>query len=219
MTARKNPADMKIRARDDLTPKPRVRRGKSATPEGKASAVARVKASTAIHAESAVPGDYEGRSENNPNRPLTEKQRLFVKEWASGETILTASYRAGYADSGTMAYRMAKDPAIQKLYNEEKALYAASIQITRKQVMEGLIEAKDMAKLLGEPSTMVAAWREIGKMAGFYEPVRKKIDISITGDVTVKRLERMGDAELLKLIKGEVEDVVFEELAAEEGEE
>ena len=213
MTKRKDPADLKIRARDDLTPQPRKKRGANATPEGNAKRIAALRASAPNTSAS-----QEVLDTANPNRPLTEKQKKFVSEWAKGETILSASHRAGYSDGGTMAYRLAKDPAVLKIYHAEKALYAESCQITRKQVMEGLLEAIEMAKLVNEPASMISGWREVGKMCGFYEPVKRTIDVNIQGDVTVKRLERMSDADLLKLVRGEVEDVVFEEIA-DEGEE
>lgn len=213
MTKRKDPADLKIRARDDLTPKPRKKRGASATEEGKAKRIAALRASAPD-----TSADLATLQTANPNRPLTEKQRLFVTEWAKGETILSAARRAGYADEGAMAYRMSRDPAILKIYNVEKALYAESCQITRKQVIEGLLEGIDMAKLMAEPASMISGWREVGKMCGFYEPVKRKIDINISGDVTVKRLERLSDSDLLKMIKGEVEDVAFEDVAEEDDE-
>lgn len=205
MTARKKPEDLKIRARDDMTVKPRKKRGANATPEGKAARIKKLRA-TSVGTTTAKTAALA-----NPDRPLTEKQKLFVQLWAQGESVLSASYRAGYADSGTMAYRMVKDPAILKVYNLEKALYEDSCQMTRKRVMEGLIEGIEMAKLVSEPASIISGWREVGKMCGYYEPVKRTIDINIKGDVTIKHLEKMGDAELLKLIKGEVTDVEFTE--------
>jgi len=208
MTARKDPADLKIRARDDLTPKPRKKRGANATPEGKAARIAKLRA-TGVSNSTNNPADIAAA---NPDRPLTEKQRLFVSEWAKGETILTASYRAGYADSGQMAYRMSKDPAILKIYHMEKALYAESCQMTRKKVMEGFLEGVEMAKLMSEPASVIAGWREIGKMCGFYEPVKRTIDVNVRGNVVVKHLEAMNDADLLKIVRGEIADVEFNEV-------
>jgi phage terminase small subunit len=52
---------------------------------------------------------------------------------------------------------------------------------------------------MAEPASMVSAWREIGKMCGYYEPVTKKVDITVTQN-GFKRLERLSDAELLELI-------------------
>lgn len=153
-----------------------------------------------------------------PNRPLTEKQREFVRHWAMGETILSAAYRAGYADGGTLAYKMAKDPVILRYYNQEKALYEQACAMSRKKVMDMLLEAYDVAKLVTEPASMVSAAREIGRMCGYYEPVKRTIDINVKGNVTVRQLERASDEDLLKLIKGEATDVSFlEEVIEEEG--
>lgn len=139
----------------------------------------------------------------DPNRPLTEKMRNFVRFWAMGESILSASYKAGYADGGTYAYRLAKDPAILKMYKAEKRAYEEASQMTRKRVIDGLLEAIDMAKLVSEPGSMIAGWREIGKMCGYYAPVEQKLTIDHTSSVLADRLNKLSDAELLKLIQEE----------------
>lgn len=139
------------------------------------------------------------------DKPLTDMQKQFVKNWASGESIVTSSIRAGYQDGGSYGYRMAAQPNILKLYNEEKRLYEEAGQLTRKKVMDMLLESYEYAKLAGEPASMVAAARECGKMAGYYEPVRHRVDISVSGNIVLDRMNRMSDAELLKLITdGEV---------------
>lgn len=204
MTKRKPVEELKIAPRDDLTPKPRrVAKKKVADRPNQVAKLLTTK-------------DPNNPANNNPDRPLTEKQRLFVKEWASGETILSAAHRAGYSDGGTMAYKMAKDPAVLKLYNEEKRLYQEASQITRKNVIDGMLEGIEMAKLLGEPATIIGGWREVGKMLGYYVEQKKTVNINVQGDVTMKHLNQMGDEDLLKLIKGEVTDVAFTELAGDE---
>lgn len=207
MTKRKDPADLKIRARDDLTPKPRIRRGVSANKE--------------VH-NKRLDNLFDHGSRNelieqaNPDRVLTEKQKLFVSFWAQGESILSASYKAGYADGGTMAYRLSKDPAILKIYHYEKAKYEEAAQVTRKEVIDGFREAANMARIQADPVALTGAFREIGKMCGYYEPVKRTIDINVKGNVTMKKLEALGNDELLKLIKGEVEDVAFKEVDDED---
>ncbi len=135
------------------------------------------------------------------DKPLTNQQKLFVKHWASGESIPNAMARAGYNDQPSYGYRMAKMPNILALYNEEKAKYEAAAQMTRQKVMDGLLEAAEMAKLLAEPATMVSAWREVGKMCGYYEPKKVSVDINVTGNVLHQRLNQLSDAELLKIIQ------------------
>lgn len=173
------------------------KRGTNATEESKAARVA------ALRASAPNTGNLTGIAEANPDRPLTSRMKEFVKLWAQGETILSAAIRAGYNDGGTYAYRLAKDPAILKIYHREKEAYAAAVGMTRQKVMEGLLEAVEMAKIQADPTAMIAGWREVGKMCGYYEPVKKQIDVNITGNVVMQRLNKLSDAELLKLIETE----------------
>lgn len=134
------------------------------------------------------------------DRPLTDMQKKFVRAWAEGDSIPTAMKRAGFNDQPSWGYRLAKMPNILAEYNRVKQLFEEAAQMTRKKVMDMHLEAFEMAKLMAEPATMVSAAREIGRMCGYYEPVKQKIDISINGQVAVKRMEAMSDEDLLKLV-------------------
>jgi hypothetical protein len=46
---------------------------------------------------------------------------------------------------------------------------------------------------------MIAGWREVGKMCGFYEPKKVDIKVSMQGQVLLQRLNSMSDKELLSL--------------------
>ncbi len=142
---------------------------------------------------------YEGAALVDPNKPLTLQQREFAKLWASGESIATAAVRAGYGQE-SIGYRMARMPNILRVYQQEKAAYEAASQMTRKKVMDMLLESFEMAKLMAEPASMVSAAREVGKMCGYYEPVKHTLDITVKGDVTLRQLNGMTDAELLKTL-------------------
>ena len=136
----------------------------------------------------------------SPDKPLTDKQRKFVELWAQGESITSASVRAGYNDGASIAYRMVKMPNVLKLYHEEKAKYEAAGDMTRKKVMDMLLESYEMAKLMAEPASMVSAAREVGKMCGYYAPAETRMKIDVSGNVMLDRLNNLSDAELLKLI-------------------
>lgn len=135
----------------------------------------------------------------DPDKPLTEKAKLFVKFWAQGESISSAAARAGYGDGATYAYRLVHYPQAKALYAQEKALYEQAAQMTRKKVMDMLVESYDMAKMAAEPSSMVAAAREIGKMCGYYEPQKIKIEHSLVDGAA--RMDRLTDEELLEVIR------------------
>lgn len=148
---------------------------------------------------------YEGAEQVSPNKPLTEKQKLFVKYWAEGMAIQPAAAKAGYS-APSMVYRLVRMPNVLKLYNEEKRLYEEASQMSRKKVMDGLLEAIEMARTMAEPATMVSGWREIGKMCGYYEPIQKRVEVSISGNIIHERLNRLSDAQLLKLIQKGAEE-------------
>lgn len=134
------------------------------------------------------------------NKPLTDMQKLFVKYWAEGDSIHSASLRAGYSDNATFAYRMVRMPNILALKAEHEAKYQEAAQMTRKKVMDMHMEAFEMAKLMSEPATMVSAAREVGKMCGYYAPVEVRMKVGADGSAVVDRLNNLSDAELLKII-------------------
>jgi hypothetical protein len=136
---------------------------------------------------------------NNADRPLTDMQRMFVRYWAQGETPRTAAIMAGYSASSEIGWKMSHDPAMLKIYIAEKKEYEAAKGHTKVRVMEMLQEAYDCAKLICEPSTMVAAARELGKMAGHYEPERH-LHIHAGGKL-LDQMNSMSDDELLKVIE------------------
>ena len=190
MTARANtPQSIAImEKRSDRTPKTKTKRGENA---GGAIAVARTGKNTS---------NYAVAETIDPSKPLTDKQKAFVKLWAEGESITSASVRAGYNDGGTVGYRLTKMPNVLALYHEIKAKYEAAGDMTRKKVMDMLLESYEMAKLMAEPSTMVAAAREVGKMCGYYAPVESRIKLDISGNVVVEKLNALTDEELVQLI-------------------
>ena len=136
----------------------------------------------------------------SPDKPLTEKQKLYAVARARGESVPNAMAAAGYNEQVSYGYRLDKMPNVQRLIQQEQALYAEAAQIDRKKVIDMQLEAYEMAKTMAEPATMVAAAREIGKICGLYEP--KKVEVSVNGSVQheIHRMESMSDAELLTFL-------------------
>lgn len=138
---------------------------------------------------------------------LNGRQKLFVKYYVDQRMNQSAAARAaGYPEPKGMATKLMKLTKVKNAIAERRESLAQSVGMTKKRVMEGFEEAIDLARLKGDPLTMVAGWREIGKMCGFYEPQVKKVDISVNGEVLLHRLNEMSDAELLALAEGETSD-------------
>ena len=136
----------------------------------------------------------------SPDKPLTEKQKLYAVARARGESVPNAMAQAGYNEQVSYGYRLDKMPNVQALIRQEQALYAAAAQIDRKKVIDMQLEAYELARTMAEPATMVSAAREIGKICGLYEP--KKVEVNFNGRVQheIHRFEAMSDAELLDVL-------------------
>ena len=103
-------------ARKDTTPKPKPKvRGSN---KGRGVAVAR-----AFGIDTSNLSAEEMAEVIDPDKPLTDKQKLFVQHWAKGDSITSASYRAGYSNT-KVAYQLVKMPNILKLKAEYEARLA-----------------------------------------------------------------------------------------------
>jgi len=132
---------------------------------------------------------------------LTEKQRQYVVNRAEhGMTQSAAARAAGYSlSSPAVITQLETNPKIQMAIAKKRAEFAKVSQMTRQKVIDGFSEAIEMAKTQGDPIVMVAGWREIGKMCGFYEPVKTKLEVTINGQIALEKIQTLSDAELLAL--------------------
>ena len=194
MTARMANPSQRAKKLHDLAPKADFAkantRGKS--PESRGVDVARKATKSTSSAASA--------SEIDVDKPLTEKQKAFVQSWAKGNSISRACLDAGFADDG-LGYRLVRMPNILALKAQLSAKYEATAGMDRKQVMDGLKEAIEMAKLMSEPASMIQGWKTIGQMCGYFAPVEHRVKVDVTGNVTMQTLSALSDAELLEMIE------------------
>lgn len=189
----------------------KLRITKAAKKRGKQATAKMTKIRTAALAKHKVNGLSIAKLEKmSADRALNERQLLFVRNWASGETPRTAMALAGYAETSVgLMWKLTRDPAILKLYNAEKKLYEEAEGHTKKRVMSMLQEAYDCAKLVSEPASMVAAARELGKMAGHYEPETRNVNINVGGKL-FDRMSAMSDDQLLKILESHGEEIIGE---------
>jgi phage terminase small subunit len=136
----------------------------------------------------------------DPLMSLTPKQKLFVDSLIRGQSQTMAARSAGYSQAPVEANRLMQKPKIHEAVAYLHRKHEKASQMTRKKVMDGMLEAISMAKLQADPGVMVNGWREIGRMCGYYAAEVRKIDINITAKRAVDKLETLSDAELLDMI-------------------
>lgn len=132
--------------------------------------------------------------------------RSYVEHLATGLSPAQANIAAGfnYAD-GSQHQRCEplNRPYVRDMLQVLRNRTAEEHKITRAQVLEGLKEAINMARVQSDPAVMIAGWKEIGKMCGFYEAVKVKVDVSNNALAFSAKLMQMSEEELLKLANGE----------------
>jgi len=151
---------------------------------------------------------------------LTEKQRTFARHVADGKTLKAAAKIAGYAEhdvnSGGRVSQLMQHPRIVAYIQMLHAQNENISQMSRKKVLDGFLEAIEQAKMMAEPMTQIAGWREIGKLCGYYAPETKNINVNVSAQRVLGQFESLSDAELLQVIDSSAELLVEEaELAAE----
>lgn len=140
----------------------------------------------------------------NPDKPLTARQKHFVDLVVNKNippiSAVRLSYDLSNPDSATEILKeLNRSANVVAALNRGKKENEKVVQMNKKRVMEGFLEAIDMAKMKGDPFVMISGWREIAKMCGYYEPIRHKIDVNHTGLNATEKLMRMTDAQLLQL--------------------
>ena len=133
---------------------------------------------------------------------MTDRQTRFVQEYLVDGCGTQAAIRSGVAPSSAhvWASRTLRITKVVAVLQARQAEDAARLSIQRNDVLNGLLQAAEMAKLQCDPAGMVAAWKQVGHLMGFYSPERIKVDMSVQGQTVVNQLERLSDAELLALM-------------------
>lgn len=134
---------------------------------------------------------------------LNIRQARFVDEYLVDFNGAQAAIRAGYSANCAkeQAYDLLTRPHVKAAVRRRQDETALRLQITRDDLLRGLLGAIEMAREQGDAAAMIRGAAEINKMLGFYRP-RTGDRVSgdeVDGDMLV-RIEAMTDEELLNLI-------------------
>ena len=94
---------------------------------------------------------------------------------------------------------MEEDPEFRKAIQRHHNQVLRATNMSRKQVMKGMLEAIDVAKDQRHANAMISGWKEIGRMCGFYEPERREIHVSMDNKEMMKEIKAMSREELMRL--------------------
>jgi len=136
---------------------------------------------------------------------LTLRQQRFVDEFVLCGNASEAARRAGYSEktAGAIAAENLQKPVILEAIRGARAQNAARWDVTRQDVLSGVLEAIEMAKAKADPATMLAGYRDLARMCGFNEPEAVRVAVAGSGAaVMAAKFVAMSDAELIALASG-----------------
>jgi phage terminase small subunit len=135
---------------------------------------------------------------------LTPKQERFATAYAQHHNASLACREAGYSAHGRSASvtgtRLLANVYVLERIQTLEATAADALGVTRQRFLFELQEAAALAKAKADPAAMVAAWREIGRACGFYAAQPIKVDLNVSGQAVMNKMNALSDAELLKII-------------------
>ncbi len=135
---------------------------------------------------------------------LTDRQTRFVDEYLIDLNGTQAALRAGYSPSGARqeGSRLLTNADIKALVARKQAQTAQRLEITREDVIRGLVSAITLAKEQSNPMAMIRACREIGLMLGYYRQMGAPNGVPADDRAMLRRFEAMTDEELLGIVEG-----------------
>lgn len=133
---------------------------------------------------------------------MNAKQARFAQEFLIDRNSAAAATRAGYSSKTArqIGHRLLTHVDIANEVQKGEAEIAADAKVTRAAVLEGFQEAIEIGRSRSDPSAMIAGWREIAKMCGYYAPERKCVELTGAGLAVRTQIEEMSDVELANLI-------------------
>ena len=133
---------------------------------------------------------------------LSAKAALFAEEFSIDGNGTAAAIRAGYApiSAPVTASRLIRNHKVKAVLAARQKSLAAHFDLDRQCLVNELLRAADLAKAQGAPAGMVAAYREIGRLCGFYAP-EKWAGVGFVADQAgLQALEAMSDEELVAIM-------------------
>ena len=131
---------------------------------------------------------------------VTEAQGKFIEGKLAGLSDHAAAVQAGQPHAGALA----KSATVKEQLTAARRWLTDTTQITRLDVIEGVIDGIECARMQGDSGNVIKGWTEVGKILGHYAPEVKKIELSTNQGRLRAKFEALSDEDLLAIAEGRV---------------
>ena len=139
---------------------------------------------------------------SRPRSKVTEKQELFIEAKVHGLNDLQAAKAAG----SSTANGFTNSVTVREQLAAARRWLTDTTQIKRLDVIEGVIDGIEMARMQGDSANVIKGWCEVGKILGHYAPEVKRLELSTDHARMRSKFESLSDEELLAISEGTVID-------------
>lgn len=138
---------------------------------------------------------------------LSAIEQKFIESVALGNSYTQAARDAGLEVANVNYVRLLSKPAVQLAIKEQHLLNARALDIKREDVLAGMKEAIDIAKLKEEPMSMIAGWREMAKICGWYETKVQVNVLQASEEKLLEVIDQLDETQLIALANREMETI------------
>lgn len=134
---------------------------------------------------------------------LTIRQTRFIDEYLVDYNGTQAAIRAGYSQMAAkeQASRLLTNANVKTLIDQKHIETEIRLQISRDDVIKGLLGTVELARSQGKPLVMISACREMAKMLGYYNAPAKEAEPEAPSGL-VEKFNNLTDHELEEVILG-----------------
>lgn len=126
---------------------------------------------------------------------LTDAESMFVYQM---EVIGLPANRAAEVAGVASPYALLKRPHIIAAREQARLAVRGRTNFTREDVVAGLKEAIDQAKVMADPMAQIAGWREMAKILGYDKTPNVHLHMSGTVDGMRRQISAMSTEDLMR---------------------
>lgn len=127
---------------------------------------------------------------------LSETEQLFLYNL---EVLGMSTPRASECANCPSPYYVLKKPNVIAAREQLRVSLRGRTDFTREDVIAGMKEGIDLAKIIADPMAMIAGWREVAKLQGFDKESVINININGSAAQVQRQIQGLSTAKLLEL--------------------